>query len=1280
MLFLYFCFFIIKCKDISSKTVIHYNTSILTNYSNSNEYLLSNKNIINNLRMLDDTESIKNLINNIKSLIKSPEGMKGFIEFLKGKIKHKTEDILDCLYDYLIVHNKSETLIYLIDNTPIVENIIKLIREKNPLSYTLEIIRNISNYENVTTFIIDFLSLYKNNFNLSSVLVSFMEELEDLVPLINYLQKSANLIMLGLDIFKNYDNTSKIVDIIFEHLINKSDTILSELKQLLDVVKNNNKTIPCIINQLKKDKDYNKNKILNNIMNVLGNNTDILINIFENLIGDNNNTIIKNRINQLNDIKNNIKNITGLKNCLPKFIGENRQIFEHIFTIFLKVIKDVSKEAQYIDYIMKAIVEVLEDYIEDLYNGDLTISEGCKKLLNISLLGKFNNSNETILAYPKYFLYKFLLDTSKNKNDLLSYDKCLYESNSIFSSIEIPSNIPIIVNSSYIVTIIDQTKEKFNDIKKNITLEKYYYIFSMCFPQGSKNGINYLNNTYYYCEKEDYNAIAKFILNFLTNTNSSKYDLYDSFYMKKEYDENEKSNIFDIICSLIPIYIIVIPIILYIIISALRNKVLKKNKKQSTIDMPLKRDYNENENSISDINNSLSEEKEIDNLLNGKNVPKWYKLLNEFFNLKDNLKELFNFESNNTNINNINGLNYIKGLMGFSIILTILGHTFLIFVNLPTKDFGINHFYNFIKNILYIFPFIGLRYSPRILFSCSGYILTYKYLSFIENQQKNFYFKFLLSQIYKYFYLILVILLGRFSIYYLFYMLNIGPSWEIFNNKILKKPESMTEFFLNLFMIKSFYISKDERKEIGNLFDYLWMSFNEIIFFILGTSLISIGYKFKFRIDYLIIGLIIFLYFGKITFFYIFRYKVQEIYTTLYYYLFDYGKLMINPLFNISYYLIGIYFGLMNYTIQKGITDLKTENTLKLFKNDNYFDKDEDENLEESKLKKRNISGYINPLDIYNNDDNCEEEEEDEESEKKKMIELNKRTATSVGGINNLNKKKKNFFGFDNPKTKDKKNTNPKKVNTKDLDPITYDNNYISKEINTMPFLISAVNIVKWHKNPKKKWCLIIILIILSFVALIFIIAHYIIIIPEDNEDSNNDKEKKEKKYSLKYLITNEVLNFFYLIDIELVVFYVQWMFFVFFINGLYTINDFYSHIFWSLFIKSYFSFLVSISPIILYVFYENNSIIFLDINNLYLYFFISLVLILVLMIYSYICLELPLKRIFKYLFREKAKINDNEDYFNMNNEDDEEYEDENEKNISNKKNKKNNIINRKSF
>ena len=59
----------------------------------------------------------------------------------------------------------------------------------------------------------------------------------------------------------------------------------------------------------------------------------------------------------------------------------------------------------------------------------------------------------------------------------------------------------------------------------------------------------------------------------------------------------------------------------------------------------------------------------------------------------------------------------------------IIGQLYLILLNLPTKEFGKYQFSQLISNPFYIFPFIGLRYSPRILFSYSGFTLTLKFLS-----------------------------------------------------------------------------------------------------------------------------------------------------------------------------------------------------------------------------------------------------------------------------------------------------------------------------------------------------------------------------------------------------------------------------------------------------------------------------------------------------------------------------------------------------------------------
>jgi hypothetical protein len=121
-----------------------------------------------------------------------------------------------------------------------------------------------------------------------------------------------------------------------------------------------------------------------------------------------------------------------------------------------------------------------------------------------------------------------------------------------------------------------------------------------------------------------------------------------------------------------------------------------------------------------------------------------------------------------------------------------------------------------------------------------------------------------------------------------------------------------------------------------------WMPFYEIIFFLIGIFIIFFGFKCKMRIDIIILCLIPLLYIGKILYSYLIvdykngfdeelEFPVQKCYSTLFYVFFNYGRDMINPLFNLSYYLIGMYFGLVNYTIQKGINKLYKSNKAKSF-------------------------------------------------------------------------------------------------------------------------------------------------------------------------------------------------------------------------------------------------------------------------------------------------------------------------------------------------------------
>ena len=284
---------------------------------------------------------------------------------------------------------------------------------------------------------------------------------------------------------------------------------------------------------------------------------------------------------------------------------------------------------------------------------------------------------------------------------------------------------------------------------------------------------------------------------------------------------------------------------------------------------------------------------------------------------------------NSTEINNDSGLTYIRGLKSFSLIFLIFGLTFFTFINSFSKTYSKFLLNEFLKYPFFMLFFIGLRYSPRIIFSCSGYTLSFKYLSYIQKNSSAFgIFKFVIYQIYKYIMLFWFFLFQRYSLFLLSTSGEISrPMYTYFEKNILSKPDG--GMFLISFLDLTTIYTRDGNKRIDQtLIDYFWLPFNEMLFFVVGVFLISIGYKCKFRIDIVILVLILINIIVKIIFSYLKKtMEGESYYATLYYYLFDYGKFMIHPIFNLPYYLIGMYFGLINYSVQKGITSIEVSNT-----------------------------------------------------------------------------------------------------------------------------------------------------------------------------------------------------------------------------------------------------------------------------------------------------------------------------------------------------------------
>ena len=104
----------------------------------------------------------------------------------------------------------------------------------------------------------------------------------------------------------------------------------------------------------------------------------------------------------------------------------------------------------------------------------------------------------------------------------------------------------------------------------------------------------------------------------------------------------------------------------------------------------------------------------------------------------------------------------------------------------------------------------------------------------------------------------------------------------------------------------------------------------------------------------------------------------------------------------------------------------------------------------------------------------------------------------------------------------------------------------------------------------------------------------------------------------------------------------INWGFFVIYSKREKNVDlfDFFNHMHWSFFTKSYFSFISISSPVILYIFYQSETVIELSIYNIFLYSVISLIFILIAEILLYICYELPLKKIFKIFLLNRGMTN----------------------------------------
>ena len=185
-----------------------------------------------------------------------------------------------------------------------------------------------------------------------------------------------------------------------------------------------------------------------------------------------------------------------------------------------------------------------------------------------------------------------------------------------------------------------------------------------------------------------------------------------------------------------------------------------------------------------------------------------------------------------------------------------------------------------------------------------------------------------------------MILFFQFSLYDLLKILtwnNAGVMWEYFKNVVQL---DWKQLLYGIFLIYPFLFKNASNHVFLN---YMWQIQNEFIFFILTSFIIFLGYKYKKKINLIFTGLIFVIVILNYGFFIAgtlikksenkknwisLQYYTR---TSWYYYFFDFGNYLTHPFFNYVYFLIGVFFGSLNYVIQKGMTSLEVDNEEKPF-------------------------------------------------------------------------------------------------------------------------------------------------------------------------------------------------------------------------------------------------------------------------------------------------------------------------------------------------------------
>ena len=783
---------------------------------------------------------------------------------------------------------------------------------------------------------------------------------------------------------------------------------------------------------------------------------------------------------------------------------------------------------------------------DDSFINDLNLSNQCNNQLKSSFFQY--TMSMSVSSYPYY--KKLFYDSSKYKNELSTFTDC------INNNAEIYSGFYEIQNFTYLTILIDDKKSLYDILTANNGNSEY--LFGLCFIDN--------------CTTKDYKKIIRKSLLYLNLTNNindtEKYINNDSddilpkitIYKPSDIKRSEgfikflqllpfiiiSIHLFLIIFKSIPIYFYKLILCVFFCKRIKNNSSIIRVSKLKRSFIGQKEKKNKNSQHHKDLEKDLDKERASilsnNNIRNG-NIMKSLELL---YDITNNFQSLFELKKQNE-ITNDGGLAYINGIKGIAMIFFLFGSVYSalytsIFTNKHEEDL-----YSHLNNLFFSIFYIGIKYAPKLLLCTSGFSLFFKFLCYLDGKidnereinnqnsedkeievsknnsinsntsfqklrkkdKQNIDYNLLIS--FKYLFYFIGIQLHKYILYLLFLYFVLfsldwivvtfetpGPMWTYFNQHLIIPATNFKYSILLLIGFKSYFISGlCPKKE--NILNYFYLVFQEIIYFIISSLIVFIGYKKNLKLDRFFKIIFVLLVFIRLIYYFLKKGLDDKDYFGYH----EYGQFYTSTIYNYSFYIIGVHYGMINYVIQKG-----------------YSQKD----------------------------------------------------------INNNNK----------------------------------------------IYLKRSLKILNASKKKNKKYLSIISIIcgILIFIN-IFIQQIIVYII---KAIKSNDLRKNMELYKRDYI--SQIIM---LIDSDIFVISINAFSLSMYLKGDNLINNILCHSIWSIFNRFYFSYILLINPIILYLLYNTEANIIFNISNCFLYSFICGVFAFLIITIIYITFELPFKKVIRF-------------------------------------------------